>query len=38
MSLQKYTVEKLINEKATWNSFSGSLTKIENDLLDDSFY
>ena len=22
----------MINEKATWNSFSGSLTKIENDL------
>ena len=31
--LPKATVEKLINEKATWNSFSGSLTKIENDLL-----
>ncbi len=31
--LPKVTVEKLINEKATWNSFSGSLTKIENDLL-----
>ena len=31
--LPKTTVEKLINEKATWNSFSGSLTKIENDLL-----
>ena len=31
--LSKATVEKLINEKATWNSFSGSLTKIENDLL-----
>jgi len=30
--LPKATVEKLINEKATWNSFSGSLTKIENDL------
>ncbi len=31
--LPKGTVEKMINEKATWNSFSGSLTKIENDLL-----
>ena len=31
--LPKLTVEKMINEKATWNSFSGSLTKIENDLL-----
>ena len=31
--LPKSTVEKMINEKATWNSFSGSLTKIENDLL-----
>ena len=31
---KKMTVEKLINEKATWNSFSGSLTKIENDLLE----
>ena len=31
--LPKSTVEKLVNEKATWNSFSGSLTKIENDLL-----
>ena len=30
--LPKITVEKLINEKATWNSFSGSLTKIEKDL------
>ena len=30
--LPKNTVEKLINEKATWNSFSGSLTKIEKDL------
>ena len=27
--LTKTTVEKLINEKATWNSFSGALTKIE---------
>ena len=31
--LPKTTVEKMINEKATWNSFSGSLTKIEKDLL-----
>jgi len=30
--LPKNTVEKMINEKATWNSFSGSLTKIEKDL------
>ena len=30
--LSKTTVEKMINEKATWNSFSGSLTKIEKDL------
>ena len=28
--LSKTTVEKMINEKATWNSFSGSLKKIEN--------
>tara|TARA_Y100000768_G_C23972015_1_gene681026 strand:- start:56 stop:928 length:873 start_codon:yes stop_codon:yes gene_type:complete len=27
--LTKNTVEKLIEEKATWNSFSGSLTKVE---------
>ena len=31
--LPKTVVEKMINEKATWNSFSGSLTKIEKDLL-----
>jgi polyisoprenyl-phosphate glycosyltransferase len=31
--LPKLTVEKMINEKATWNSFSGALTKIENDLI-----
>ena len=31
--LPKSTVEKMINEKATWNSFSGSLSKIENDLI-----
>ena len=30
--LPKNIVEKMINEKATWNSFSGSLTKIEKDL------
>ena len=30
--LSKSTVEKMINEKATWNSFSGSLRKIEDDL------
>ena len=30
--LPKATVEKMVNEKATWNSFSGSLTKIEKDL------
>ena len=32
--LSKLTVEKLINEKATWNSFSGSLSKIEKDLFE----
>jgi len=31
--LPKPTVEKMINEKATWNSFSGALTKIENNLI-----
>ena len=31
--LSKSTVEKMINEKATWNSFSGSLTKIEKNLI-----
>ena len=30
--LPKTTVEKMINEKASWNSFSGSLKKIEKDL------
>ena len=30
---QKSTVEKMLNEKATWNSFSGSLKKIEKNLL-----
>jgi len=32
--LPKSTVEKLINEKATWNSFSGSLAKIEKNLFE----
>ena len=31
--LPKLTVGKMINEKATWNSFSGALTKIEDDLI-----
>ena len=31
--LSKLTVKKMINEKATWNSFSGSLRKIEQNLL-----
>jgi len=31
--LSKLTIEKLLNEKATWNSFSGSLKKVENNLL-----
>jgi len=31
--LPKLTVEKMINEKATWNSFSGSLKKIENNFI-----
>ena len=31
--LSKATVEKLINDKSTWNSFSGSLTKIEKNLI-----
>ena len=31
--LPKMTVEKMINEKATWNSFSGSLSKIENNFI-----
>ena len=31
--LPKTTVKKMINEKATWNSFSGSLRKIEKDLI-----
>ena len=31
--LSKTTVEKMINEKATWNSFSGSLVKLDNKLI-----
>ena len=31
--LPKLTVEKLIQEKSTWNSFSGSLKKIHKDLI-----
>ncbi len=31
--LSKSTVKKLLDEKASWNSFSGSLKKIEKDLL-----
>jgi len=31
--LSKSTVKKLLEEKATWNSFSGSLKKIEKDLI-----
>ena len=31
--LPKTTVEKMVNDKATWNSFSGALTKVENDLI-----
>ena len=31
--LSNLTVKKMLAEKATWNSFSGSLKKIENDLL-----
>ena len=31
--LSKATVEKLINDKSTWNSFSGSLAKIEKNLI-----
>ena len=31
--LTKTTVKKMITEKATWNSFSGSLVKIEKDLI-----
>jgi glycosyltransferase involved in cell wall biosynthesis len=31
--LSKLTIEKMLKEKSTWNSFSGSLKKIERDLL-----
>ena len=31
--LPRSVVEKMINEKATWNSFSGSLKKIEDNLI-----
>ena len=31
--LSKVTVKKMLEEKATWNSFSGSLKKIEKDLI-----
>ena len=31
--LSKSTIVKMLNEKATWNSFSGSLKKTEKDLL-----
>ena len=31
--LSKPTIEKMLKEKATWNSFSGSLKKIEKELL-----
>ena len=31
--LSKLTVKKMLDEKATWNSFSGSLKKIEKDLI-----
>ena len=31
--LSKLTVKKMLEEKATWNSFSGSLKKIEKDLI-----
>ena len=34
--LSKSTVKKLLDEKATWNSFSGSLKKIEKDLISTS--
>ena len=30
--LSKLTIKKMLNEKATWNSFSGSLKKVEKDL------
>ena len=31
--LSKSTIEKMLKEKATWSSFSGSLRKVENDLV-----
>ena len=31
--LSKVTIEKMLKEKSTWNSFSGSLKKVEKDLL-----
>jgi polyisoprenyl-phosphate glycosyltransferase len=31
--LPKTAVQKLVNEKSTWNSYSGSLKKVENNLL-----
>jgi glycosyltransferase involved in cell wall biosynthesis len=31
--LSKSTVKKMLNEKATWNSFSGSLKKVEKNIL-----
>ena len=31
--LSKITIKKMLDEKATWNSFSGSLKKVENDLV-----
>ena len=31
--LSKSTIEKMLKEKATWSSFSGSLRKVEKDLL-----
>ena len=31
--LSKATVKKMLDEKSTWNSFSGSLKKIEKDLI-----
>ena len=31
--LSKITIKKMLDEKATWNSFSGSLKKIDDDLI-----
>ena len=31
--LSKSTIKKMLNEKATWNSFSGSLKKVEKELI-----